>query len=179
MNSSYVAYYRRWRELERNLVFISTTEFFKENKITRARKARAVCNLWKIYKCLFKPNCTRKSRNIDSARTLLIIYTRVTRLYLCYMKNAMSFFLILETNFISEDHFCIILAPAPNGDFRPRWAWSPKRLSSYKVVWWWRVRLVILSHTCVHLVCQILYLSPLPLLSFLMEGRWSIYQGQA
>lgn len=59
-------------------------------------------------------------RNIDSARTLLVIYTRVTRLYLCYMKNAMSFFLILETNFISEDHFCIILAPAPNGDFRPR-----------------------------------------------------------
>lgn len=30
-----------------------------------------------------------------------------------------SFFLILETNFISEDPFCIILAPAPNGDFRP------------------------------------------------------------
>ena len=73
-------------------------------------------------------------RNFDSARTLLVIYTRVTHLYLCYMKNAMSFFLILEINFISEDPFCIILAPAPNGDFRPRWAWSLKRLSSYKVV---------------------------------------------
>ena len=59
-------------------------------------------------------------RNFDSARTLLVISTSVTYLYLCCMKNALSFFLILEINFISEDPFCIILAPAPNGDFRPR-----------------------------------------------------------
>ena len=173
MNSSHVAYYRRWRELERNLVFISTTEFFKDNKTARARKARAVCSLWKIYKCLFTPNCTRKSRqtkfwqhahatgNLHSCYTFVFVLHEKCNVFFSYSGDQFYFW----------EPFLYYFSSGTNGDFRPRWAWSLKRLSSYKVVWWWRVRLVILSHTCVHLVCQILYLSPLPLLSFLMEGR--------
>ena len=34
--------------------------FSKTNKSARARRASALCGLWKIYKCLFNPNCTRK-----------------------------------------------------------------------------------------------------------------------
>ena len=34
--------------------------FSKTNKSARARRASALCGLWKIYKCLFIPNCTRK-----------------------------------------------------------------------------------------------------------------------
>ena len=34
--------------------------FSKTNKSARARRASALCRLWKIYKCLFIPNCTRK-----------------------------------------------------------------------------------------------------------------------
>ena len=34
--------------------------FSKTNKIARARRASAIWGLWKVYKCLFNPNCTRK-----------------------------------------------------------------------------------------------------------------------
>ena len=34
--------------------------FSKTNKIARARRASAICSLWKIYECWFIPNCTRK-----------------------------------------------------------------------------------------------------------------------
>ena len=34
--------------------------FSKTNKIARTRKGSAICCLWKFYKCLFIPNCTRK-----------------------------------------------------------------------------------------------------------------------
>ena len=34
--------------------------FSKTNKSARARRASVLCGLWKIYKCLFIPNCTRK-----------------------------------------------------------------------------------------------------------------------
>ena len=33
-------------------MLISTSKFFKDNKIARARRASAICSLWKIYKCL-------------------------------------------------------------------------------------------------------------------------------
>ena len=33
-------------------MLISPSKFFKDNKIARARRARAICSLWKIYKCL-------------------------------------------------------------------------------------------------------------------------------
>ena len=32
----------------------------KTNKIARARRASAIWGLWKMYKCLFIPNCSRK-----------------------------------------------------------------------------------------------------------------------
>ena len=34
--------------------------FSKTNRSALALRARALCGLWKIYKCLFIPNCTRK-----------------------------------------------------------------------------------------------------------------------
>ena len=34
--------------------------FSKTNKIARVRRASAICGLWKIYKCSFIPNCTKK-----------------------------------------------------------------------------------------------------------------------
>ena len=34
--------------------------FLKTNKIARARRASAICGLWKIYECWFIPNCPRK-----------------------------------------------------------------------------------------------------------------------
>jgi len=40
---------------------ISTSKFFKDyKKIALALRARAICSLWKIYECLFIPNCMRK-----------------------------------------------------------------------------------------------------------------------
>ncbi len=33
--------------------------FSKANQIARARRASAICSLWKIYECWFFPNCTR------------------------------------------------------------------------------------------------------------------------
>ena len=34
--------------------------FSKANQIARARRASAICGLWKIYECWFIPNCTRE-----------------------------------------------------------------------------------------------------------------------
>ncbi len=35
-------------------------KFSKANQIAQARRASAICSLWKIYECWFIPNCTRK-----------------------------------------------------------------------------------------------------------------------
>ena len=37
---------------KRNLVLISTSKFFKDNKNAWAHRASAICSLWKIYKCV-------------------------------------------------------------------------------------------------------------------------------
>ena len=34
--------------------------FLRLQKIARARRASAICSLWKVCECLFIPNCTRK-----------------------------------------------------------------------------------------------------------------------
>ena len=54
---------------------IFLTKRLKTNKTARARRASAIWGLWKIYKCLFIPNCTRK------IMSLLInnIYEKVLR----------------------------------------------------------------------------------------------------
>ena len=39
---------------------LARVNFSNTNKIARARRASAICGLWKIYKCSFIPNCTRK-----------------------------------------------------------------------------------------------------------------------
>ena len=39
---------------------VAGSETERLQKIARARRASAICSLWKIYECLFIPNCTRK-----------------------------------------------------------------------------------------------------------------------
>ena len=44
---------REQHDFDCNLVLISTSKFFKENKIARARRTSVTCSFRKIYKCLF------------------------------------------------------------------------------------------------------------------------------
>ena len=44
--------YRYWHNFSRNLVLISTSNFFTDIKIAQTRRASAIYSLWKICKCL-------------------------------------------------------------------------------------------------------------------------------
>ena len=48
-----------------NLALISTSKFFKDHRIPRARRASAICSLWNIYKCLL--------HHIPRENTLLLV----------------------------------------------------------------------------------------------------------
>ena len=87
---------------KRNLVLISTSKFFKDNKTAWAHRASAICSLWKIYKCVLYQiaweimlslvnNIHEKTSKrvktdvtFDSADMLFVICNRVTTLHSCY-----------------------------------------------------------------------------------------------
>ena len=100
--------YKYWHDFECNLVLISTSKFFKDNRIAWAHRASAICNLWKICKCLLhqkekvmkkknyvitllvmylKKHC-RKSRQtkFESVRAPFVTCTCATTLHSCYMR---------------------------------------------------------------------------------------------
>ena len=51
--------------------------FLKTNKIARARRASAICGLWKIYECWFIPNCPRKIM-------WLLVYNILAKIWLAF-----------------------------------------------------------------------------------------------
>ena len=105
---------------KRNLVLISTSKFFKDNKTAWAHRASAICSLWKIYKCVLYQiaweimlslvnNIHEKTSKrvktdvtFNSADMLFVICTHVITLQSCY-----NFALVLQLcTLVTILHLC-------------------------------------------------------------------------
>ena len=108
---------------KRNLVLISTSKFFKDNKTAWAHRTSAICSLWKINKCVLYQiaweimlslvnNIHEKTSKrvktdvtFNSADMLFVICTHVITLQSCY-----NFALVLQLctcyNFALLLQFC-------------------------------------------------------------------------